>query len=981
MSVLQDKAKSIFLNAVEIPSVADREAYLVGECGGDDALRREVKALLEHHEGIGSFLEAAVPGLPVATVDEPITEGPGTVIGLYKLLEQIGEGGFGVVFMAEQTRPLRRKVALKVLKPGMDTRQVVARFEAERQALALMDHPNIAHVFDGGETAGGRPYFVMELVRGLPITEFCDDNQLPVRQRLELFVSVCQAVQHAHHKGIIHRDLKPSNIMVTLHDGTPVAKVIDFGIAKALGQQLTDKTLFTNFAQLMGTPMYMSPEQAQLSGLDMDTRTDIYSLGVLLYELLTGTTPCDKEHLRTAAYDEIRRIIREEEPARPSLRVHTLGPASTPMSANRRSDPVRLSKLFRGELDWIVMKALEKDRNRRYESASSLAADVQRYLCDEPVQACPPSAWYRFRKFARRNKRAVVSALVVTLAILLTSVILAVSNVLIRQEQARTADEKDRAEKAQKLAEDRAEEIRQGLERLKAANALLDRGRGFASVRRWDDAHAAFTKAIELRRDHVSVWVERADLYTRLGLWDLAAADYAREMELREPDATLRWYQHALLRLYVGDLGGYRQVCQRMRERFRGTSRLSLVEEVLRSSVLAPGPDTDLARLVDLSKEVVSHQPWSSYSLYILGTTHYRAGQYEEATRRLREALAATDWKNRLLSYPVLAMAHHCEGRAAEAREALDEAARVIDRWTGERYQSRGDWVMHRGAEAVWPVSWWDWLEGALFLREARVLIDGSPPANDARLHVLRARALAGLGWPTKAAGEYNAALKLSPQDPQIRLEAHRNEGHRCVDPGRWNEAAAEFAKASALQPDDAHLWRCRAVANFAAGEVDAYRQTCAAMLERFEKTEDRLTASNVLLACVLRDHALPDMARLLPLIRVADPLWPRVRGAALYRSGRYEESVRCLAAAAKIYRPWAWDWCFLAMAHHRLGQADEAGRCLAEAARWIDEANRQQEDDLSGTRPAWGSWYNRAVSPLLLREAEALLGAKEKKN
>jgi serine/threonine protein kinase/WD40 repeat protein len=417
MSVLQDKAKSIFLNAVEIPSVADREAYLVGECGGDDALRREVKALLEHHEGIGSFLEAAAPGLPVATVDEPITEGPGTVIGPYKLLEQIGEGGFGVVFMAEQTRPLRRKVALKVLKPGMDTRQVVARFEAERQALALMDHPNIAHVFDGGESAGGRPYFVMELVRGQAITDFCDDNQLPVRQRLELFVSVCQAVQHAHQKGIIHRDLKPSNIMVTLHDGTPLVKVIDFGIAKALGQQLTDKTLFTNFAQLMGTPIYMSPEQAQLSGLDMDTRTDIYSLGVLLYELLTSTTPCDKERLRTAAYDEIRRIIREEEPARPSLRVHTLGPASTPMSANRRSDPARLSQLFRGELDWIVMKALEKDRNRRYETASAFAADVQRYLHDEAVQACPPTLGYRLRKIVRRHKGPVLGAALVALAL------------------------------------------------------------------------------------------------------------------------------------------------------------------------------------------------------------------------------------------------------------------------------------------------------------------------------------------------------------------------------------------------------------------------------------------------------------------------------------------------------------------------------------------------------------------------------------
>src|SRR5262249_11553704 len=310
----------------------------------------------------------------------------------------------------------RRKVALKVLKPGMDTRQVVARFEAERQALALMDHPNIARVFDGGETpsthAGGspRPYFIMELVKGVPITEFCDQNHLTPRQRLELFVDVCQAVQHAHHKGIIHRDLKPSNVLVSRHDTTPVVKVIDFGVAKALGQDLTDKTLFTGIAQMIGTPLYMSPEQAGMSDLDVDTRSDVYSLGVLLYELLTGTTPLPRERFQQAAYDEIRRILREEEPPRPSTRISTLGQEAATVSAIRQCDPKRLRRLVRGELDWIVMKALEKDRARRYETASAVAADVQCYLKDEPVEACPPSAGDRFRKFARRNRRAVLTA-------------------------------------------------------------------------------------------------------------------------------------------------------------------------------------------------------------------------------------------------------------------------------------------------------------------------------------------------------------------------------------------------------------------------------------------------------------------------------------------------------------------------------------------------------------------------------------------
>jgi WD40 repeat protein len=336
--------------------------------------------------------------------------------------------------MAEQQHPVRRKVALKVIKPGMDSKQVIARFEAERQALALMDHPHIARVLDAGATDTGRPYFAMELVWGIPITEFCDANQMTLPERLELFLSVSQAVQHAHQKGIIHRDLKPSNVLVTLHDGTPVVKVIDFGIAKALGQaRLTDKTLFTGFAQMIGTPLYMSPEQAEMSGHDVDTRTDIYSLGVLLYELLTGTTPFDRERLKEASYDEMRRIIREEEPAKPSTRISTLGQLATTVSANRKSEPRRLSQLFRRELDWIVMKALEKDRNRRYDTASSFAADVQRYLHDEPVQACPPSVAYRVRKFARRNKVALITASAIAIVALLGVTGLAVSTTLTWQ--------------------------------------------------------------------------------------------------------------------------------------------------------------------------------------------------------------------------------------------------------------------------------------------------------------------------------------------------------------------------------------------------------------------------------------------------------------------------------------------------------------------------------------------------------------------
>ncbi len=395
--------EGIYFAALDKKIPAERVAYLDEACKEDDVLRRCVERMLDAEPKIGNFLQ---PDGPATLAPPPIEERPGSIIGPYKLLQQLGEGGFGVVFMAEQEQPVRRKVALKIIKPGMDSKQVVARFEAERQALALMDHPNIARVFDGGTTDSGRPYFVMELVKGTPITEFCDKNRLTPRERLELFIPVCQAVQHAHQKGVIHRDIKPSNVLVTMYDDKPVPKVIDFGVAKAIAEKLTEQTLFTRVGQVIGTLEYMSPEQATLNALDVDTRADVYALGVLLYELLTGTTPLNKERMEGVAFMEMLRLIREEEPPKPSTRLSQSGDALTSYALDRRTDRQKLPKLVKGELDWITMKALEKDRTRRYETANALASDVQRYLKDEQVEACPPSVTYRLQKYARKHKTA-----------------------------------------------------------------------------------------------------------------------------------------------------------------------------------------------------------------------------------------------------------------------------------------------------------------------------------------------------------------------------------------------------------------------------------------------------------------------------------------------------------------------------------------------------------------------------------------------
>jgi serine/threonine protein kinase/tetratricopeptide (TPR) repeat protein len=633
------------------------------------------------------------PGLDTTHMSAQSAKAP-QHFGAYRLLQKIGEGGMGEVWLAEQTTPVRRQVALKVIKAGMDTAQVVARFEAERQALALMDHPAIATVFDGGSTPEGRPYFVMEYVKGEPITVYCDRLRLTMTERLDLFTQVCEGVQHAHQKGIIHRDLKPSNVLVTIQDDHPVPKIIDFGVAKATARHLTDHSLYTELGVLVGTPEYMSPEQAEMGGLDIDTRTDVYALGVILYEVITGALPFDRHELRQAGLAAIQQAIREKEPPRPSTRVTQLGPASTQAAANRHTEPHRLASLLRGDLDWVTMKALEKDRTRRYQTANALAADIRRHLSNEPVSAGPPSASYRARKFVRRHRFGVAAAATLVLLLLAFGITMAV-------QAERIARERDRANREADRANQEAASARQVSEFLSGLFRVSDpaEARGRALTARTVLDRGAERIDSELKRDpalQARLLMTMGDVYRNLGDLDRAEQLVARSADVRRtiagPDDAEVLRASSLLG-FIYDLRGKSSQAETLL-----TSVLAAERRVLGEN----HPNTlrtlhNLASVYDSQGRYDQSMPLmreaferrrkvlgpdhsdTLASMYNLAIAEYRAERYDEAERVLVAALAAfarangNDHPNTLLAKDLLATVYQAQRRMADARRLLEE--------------------------------------------------------------------------------------------------------------------------------------------------------------------------------------------------------------------------------------------------------------------------------------------------------------------
>jgi serine/threonine protein kinase len=977
--------QSIFLQAVGMSAPAEREAFLDEACRDKPKLRAEVVALLAAHDRLGSPLPAtgAHPAGPEAAAAErptasPSPEAPGTVIGSYKLLEPIGEGGMGTVWMAQQTEPVRRLVAVKLIKAGMDSRQVIARFEAERQALALMDHANIARVLDAGTTDAGRPYFVMDLVKGVPITRYCDEHHLTPRQRLELLIPVCQAVQHAHQKGIIHRDLKPSNVLVALYDGKPVPKVIDFGVAKAAGQSLTDKTLVTGFGNIVGTLEYMSPEQAEINQLDIDTRSDIYSLGVLLYELLTGSPPFSRKELEKAGMLEMLRVIREQEPSKPSTKLSTAEGLPT-LAANRGTEPARLTKLVRGELDWIVMKALEKDRNRRYETANGFAMDVQRYLADEAVLACPPSVGYRLRKFARKHRKTLATAATFVL-------LLAAATVVSTWQAFRAWHAETKARASQALAEERFELAKEAVHRY--LNEVTEtpelKNANFERLRKklLESALPFYQKLVEQAPGDARGEAAKGLAYFRLAVIRAALGEHA---------AAVRDYEQA------------RDIFARLAEEFPDVPdhRADLAETHSNLGSLRQGIGEPVAaeaafraalreqqRLVKEHPNVPDYHERLARSHEGLGNVLGRnQGKWMEAIAEYRAAIQVCQRlvnehpKVPLYRYQLAISRHHladASGKEAEPeyRAALREHQRVADEHP-DLSQNRFQLALTRHAlgnalcQTLGKPAQAE-VEYRAALRQHQRVVDEHPNVSGYRLWLARCHhqlgiLLAKLGRPADAEAEYRAALKVQepleeskfhadvPEYRDILSTNHRTLGDALMQKGDVEGASREYQAAERFAQWEAAVSACSRLLERDASNADArtHRGHAHAALSQWDKaavdlgpTVESADCSDLWVQVACLRLLLGDapgyqlLCRRLP--QLAKEAAKNPEGDQVYTASRICTLSAAVAVPARQVASWAeqavaveksaWRLHMLARAHYRTGQFEQALRRCRES-------------------------------------------------
>jgi hypothetical protein len=961
MSISISREKSVFYAALDVADPAQRREFLDGACGSDVELRAAVEELLVIHAESDPFFEDCASSLTILSADElesaaasrtdrcePLfEEKPGTIIGRYRLLQKVGEGGCGLVYLAEQEKPVRRQVALKVIKLGMDTKNVIARFEAERQALAMMDHPNIARVLDAGATDAGRPYFVMEMVNGVKITEYCDQNRLGLEQRLELFIQVCHAIQHAHQKGIIHRDIKPSNVLVTMLDGTPVPKVIDFGIAKATDEQLTDKTLFTAYAQLIGTPAYMSPEQTELGGLDLDTRSDIYSLGVLLYELLTGRTPFDSKELLKLGVEEMRRTLREQDPHRPSAKLDGLRPEElTQTAVHRRVEPARFKLVLRGDLDWIVMKALEKDRNRRYQTAIGLGTDVQRYLNHEPVMARPPGNWYRLQKLARRNRVVVLAGSAVVAALLIGTV--TSTWLFFKEREARAKEAKLRQE-----AEQRAQV------------ALLVTQQKFA------EADQRLLQNIVLEKPSIETAAElRAlgDWHAVSGRWQQAAERFVlatRMDQFDEPEVVAE--DHLKLGAALvesGDRRGYAQFRQTVMARFTAASHPA-ADWTIKVALLLPADARVLESLRSQAELVedtfqpegdLANQAQEARRSEVMALLEYRRGNYE----------TAGGWCQRRLASPVYHPPTTAGARAIWAMSCWrwNDKRQALVQWSlaHEMVAARFDRGLDRGnaLEGLW----FDWVIARLLVRECdqqfaeadRSFVPTSvfqPSNND----LVTARMLAdwhALHQDWRGAGErFRTLLKMNRYD-------------------WWGNVTLDYQDYGLI--------------SLQLGDTTEYQRSREQALELFKGTEIRLVAERMLNLSLILPPGSNCMVELKPLAALAAdtatnaavkdvfamPVWSAMSVALFeYRQGHYaqaeEWSRRCLSHTDCLPLPGTTARIVLAMSLHHLGKSEAARSELG-----IARARIQNGFKTNFNQYTWRDWV---CARILLREALQLQG------